>query len=250
MPTEDAPTEEQTEALTAEVDDMQPIVLSASSWYLWRRVVAFTVLPLFFSLYFFYDWKYGYPKKREQWEVYQQWKKEERSTTDWVRYASEQGWDKEPDEMTDEKIQEQFNWGVGTGVVGLALLAYYLLSYPKKLRADATSLTPPWSPPVPFDKVRRVDRRPWKLKGLAYAYWQPDGAPADKLKKAEIDDLRFPGADKILTRLTRNFDGEILDLIEDPEPTLADATEDSGSDEATEPKVADTASTAPPPPKS
>ena len=60
----------------------------------------------------------------------------------------------------------------------------------------------------------KIDRRPWKLKGLAKVYYQQNG----NTKKASIDDLRFKGADAILERIQANFTGEILDLEEEAQP--------------------------------
>jgi hypothetical protein len=224
------------EAVTEPIPDpSSPISLSASSWYLWRRVVAMSVLPIAFSLAFFYDWKWGYPPKKEQWEFYQEWKRTnpESDSRQWFAIAEKNGYDTEPDEMTDEKITGQLHWGIGTGVVGLGLLIYFLLSYPKKLQADAGSFTPPWGPRVPFSAIKTLDRRPWKLKGLAYAHYALDGG---KVKKAVIDDLRFPGADAVLTRVQAAFVGEILDLEEEvEEETPAQAAEDTVPEEAETP---------------
>lgn len=179
-----------------------------------------SILPLLMSAYFFYDWKVGYPEKRARYEEFQKYKAEGR-TEEWVKYSASKGWDKEPEEMDQRKIDEQFNWGVGVGILGLYCLVYYVLSYPKKLTCDATSFTPPWSGPIPFSSVQKIDRRPWKHKGLAKVHYKK----GDSIKKAAIDDLRFQGADQVLKRLEENFTGEILDLEED-QPEKVAAVED------------------------
>ena len=71
-----------------------------------------SVLPLLMSAYFFYDWKVGYPAKLEQYSEYQKYKKEEK-TEEWVQFSASKGWPKEPEEMDQRKIDEQFSWGVG-----------------------------------------------------------------------------------------------------------------------------------------
>ncbi len=195
------------------------ITCHATKWYLWRRVVPFAILPLLLSVYFFYDWKVGYPDKLKQYETFQRYKAENK-IEEWPKFAASQGWSsQEPEKMDQRKIDEQFHWGVGVGILGAVCLVYYLLSYPKKLTADATSFTPPWGRPIPFASVHRIDKRPWKLKGLAKIYYKN----SETTKKTVIDDLRFAGADKILARLEANFSGEIVDHEEIPSETTAEA---------------------------
>lgn len=196
-----------TEPATATSPD---IVCHATKWYLWRRVVPMSILPLFFSAYFFYDWKIGYPAKKVEYDTFQQFKAENKNQ-EWLQFSKDKGWNEKPEEMDDRKINEQFVWGVGVGILGIFSLIYYTLSYPKKLVSDATSFTPPWGPRIPFGSVNKIDKRPWRHKGIAHVYHTVGGAT----KKAAIDDLRFQGADKILERLEANFTGEILDIAEE-----------------------------------
>jgi hypothetical protein len=205
-------------------DPNAPIVCHASGWYLWKRVVPMSIVPLLMSAYFFYDYKVGYPAKLEIYEEFQRYKKEGRSE-EWVRYSADQGWPKEPDLMDQRKIDEQFHWGVGVGILGIWCLGYYLLSYPKKLKSDATSFTPPWSGPIPFSSVVKLDKRPWKLKGLAKVFYQK----GSKVKTVMIDDLRFPGAEKVLARLEHHFTGEIIDNAEEPPATPTEETPPAAS---------------------
>ena len=210
--------------MSASATDSEPIVCSATPWFLWQRVVPFSLIPLLMGAWFFYDYKVGYPEKLQKYEEFVNYKKAGK-TEEWVKYAAERGWDKEPDEMDERKVNEQLYWALGVGLLGVVSSFYHILSYPKKLRGDATSFTPPWGPTIPFKDVVKIDRRPWKLKGLAKVYYQKNGAT----KKASIDDLRFKGADAVLERLQANFTGEILDLEE--LPSDADSTEISASKE-------------------
>ena len=192
------------------------ITCHATKWYLWRRVVPFAILPLLMSAYFFYDWKVGYPGKLKQYETFQQYKADNK-IEEWNKFSAAQGWsNQEPEKMDQSKIDEQYHWGIGVGILGIGCLIYYLLSYPKTLTADATTFTPPWGRPIPFASVHRIDKRPWKLKGLAKIHYKN----GETTKKTVIDDLRFAGADKVLARLEANFSGEIVDHEEiTPSPT-------------------------------
>jgi hypothetical protein len=193
-----------------------PIVCTATPWYLWQRVVPFSVIPLLMGAWFYYDYKVGYPEKLAIYQEKQAYDKKG-NTAEWVTYSAERGWPKEPEEMDQRKVDEQLYWALGVGLLGVVSSAYHFLSYPRKLRCDASSFTPPWGPQIPFADVIKIDRRPWKLKGLAKVYYQKAGAT----KKTSLDDLRFKGADAVLERLQKNFTGEILDLEETQEPAPA-----------------------------
>jgi hypothetical protein len=201
--------------MSAPVPATAPIVCSATSWFLWQRVVPFSLLPLLMAAWFYYDYKVGFPEKLMKYEKKLEFEKAGK-TEEWVAYSHERGWDKKPEEMDQRKVDEQFYWAMGVGILGIVSSAYHLLSYPKKLRADETSFTPPWGPQIPFHTVQKIDRRPWKLKGLAKVYYQLE--KSGPTKKASLDDLRFKGADEVLARLQANFSGEILDH-EETEPT-------------------------------
>ena len=95
------------------------------------------------------------------------------------------------------------------------------MSYPKKLTCDETSFQAPWSPKIPFTAVEKLDKRPWKHKGLAKVHYKLGSSS----KSTSIDDLRFPGADKVLQRLEENFHGEILELEEEAPESPAETPE-------------------------
>ena len=57
----------------------------------------------------------------------------------------------------------------------------------------------------------RVDKRKWKHKGLAAVFYRDDQGDE---KKADIDDLKYTGADQVLDRLLGRFSGEVVDLDE------------------------------------
>ena len=84
----------------------------------------------------------------------------------------------------------------------------YLRNKNRVLSADADSLTTPDGTRIPFVSVTKIDKRKWDNKALAYLWWK-DG---EIIKKAEIDDLVFDGAGKVLDRLMAQFNGELVDI--------------------------------------
>ena len=99
------------------------------------------------------------------------------------------------------------------GLAALAVLVRFLLQRGTTLRADETGLTTPAGRRVPFDKVFRIDKRKWKNKGLAAIFYRDEQGNE---KKADIDDLKYSGADQVLDRLLGRFSGEVVDLDEPP----------------------------------
>jgi len=210
-----------------------------TSWYKNRRRGMVAML-LGLSLYFCYDWKIGYPKQKREydayWPVYQKLVVEEKDDKAWLTKAKDNGWPQSPKiEDWNYKLKEQLIWAIGTGAAGIGLLLAYLRNKDGFLMADAESLTTPEGVRIPFTAVRRIDKRKWDNKGLAYLNYQ-DG---DAMKKAVIDDFIYAGAGKVLDRLLEQFQGELIDLEREPAPDQA--SEAAAPDAATEPAADATA---------
>ena len=205
--------------------DTEEIICRTTPWYKKRRLLMVAML-IGFSAYFFYDWKIGYPKQKAEydayWPEYQKIAVQDKDDKAWLAKARDNGWPESPKEKDwNYKLKEQFIWGIGTGVIGLGLLAAYLRNKDRVLKADAASLTTPEGITIPFASITRIDKRKWDNKALAYFWWK-DG---ELTKKAVIDDLVFDGAGKVLDRLMGQFHGELIDLERTPPPeTPAEAT--------------------------
>ncbi|MGK0185749.1 MAG: hypothetical protein ACI9R3_001528 [Verrucomicrobiales bacterium] len=145
----------------------------------------------------------------------------------WNKLAKEEGWELEPEEYTDSKIETQWHFTIGMFVASLIAVLIFLLNRGKVLKADADSFYTPSGGRVAFADVFRIDRRKWDHKGLAYAMYREGGE--GRSRKATIDDLKFLGADKVLHRLLKNFEGELIDRIpdEDEEEEANGASNDS-----------------------
>lgn len=180
------------------------IVCRSTKWYLWRRALPLAILPLAMSAWFFYDYKVGYPRKMADYQEYTEFQRIGGDEQEWLK----KGKSKKPDEITQEKIDGQLHWSIGAGVLGICALVYYSLSVPKTLTADAVSFTTPWGRRIPFESIHRLDKRKWRHKGLAYAFFKD----ASGSGKAVLDDLRFSGAQQILDRIEAAFHGEVIDL--------------------------------------
>ncbi len=210
-------------------DEPEEIICHTTPWYKKRRLLMVAML-LGFSAYFFYDWKIGYPAQQREyeafWPVYQELAVQNKDDKAWLDKAKENGWPESPKEKDwNYKLKEQFIWGVGTGLIGIGLLAAYLRNKNRVLRADAGSLTTPDGVRIPFASVSKIDKRKWDNKALAYLWWT-DGAIT---RKAVIDDLVFDGAGKVLDRLMAQFHGELIDLERDPAPPADASPEETPS---------------------
>ena len=201
-----------------------PLVCPTTPWYVRRMLLMFGMLAAFAG-WFYKDYRWGYPKKAAVYSEYKKVMEAPDGKTQWTRISKEKGWDDPPDEITADKIGEQGKFAVGLGLGSLAVLGTFLVNRGKKLTADATGFTPPGSrTAIAYASVVRVDKTRWKHKGLAYAYYK-DARGTER--KAVIDDLKYAGADQVLDRLLANFDGELIDLVE--EAPAADEAEDTAS---------------------
>ena len=204
-----------------------PIVCPTTPWY-WRRMGWMFLLFAAFAAWFFYDYRWGYPKKAV---IYQEYLRLKDRPKDWDALSQKNGWPSTPAEITPDKVHEQFQFVVVMSSAAAAVIITFLLNRGRVLRADGEAFVTPWGRRVPFDSVFRVDRRKWKHKGLATVFFRD---PAGGTRSTRIDDLKFAGADRVLDRILRRFSGEIVDLEEtsNGSESTGDQASESGSPEA------------------
>lgn len=189
--------------------EAEPIVCRVTPWYHKRRIAM--LLMLFgFAAAFFYDWRIGYPLKKEAaaaWNALPEATRER----EYEVLARDNGWPEKIDghKDWDYAIKEQLVCALIALGGGTLLLLQYIRTVRSSLTADAVSFTPPSGRTVPFAAAYRIDRRKWDHKGLAYVFYKDDQG---RERRAVIDDLVFGGAVKVLDRLQANFQGEVIDL--------------------------------------
>lgn len=225
----------------AAVDPTAPIVCRVTPWY-FRRMSMLAGLFFVFGLVFLYDGIWGYPKsvnlaRKKEWFTKEflpgfdkakaagqidSWVEKARADglptgvdgepPKWVTYAAQNGWEESPKAYTESEISEQFKYGYGCLVGSAIVLVLLFLNRGKVLRAEADHWVTPEGATVRFADVFRVDKRKWEHKGLAYAWYRVDGVE----KRAVIDDLKFAGADLVLSRLLGRFNGELIEKVSAP----------------------------------
>ncbi|TLD70668.1 hypothetical protein FEM03_10150 [Phragmitibacter flavus] len=235
-------------------DDKGAIVCHVTRWY-YRRMGLLTAMFIGMGLYFIYDGKWGYPKKnevaeRKEWferevvgtgtppaagsyeeakaagpEAITLWMEEARKKQwvvssqmqepRWDDFAAPYGWASDPKKYSAEEIEQQFWWGGVVLAGGFFTGILLLLNRNKKFIGHPEHMVMPNGVEVRYDSVFKVDKRKWDNKGLAYAFYKPSEEAASR--KAVIDDLKFGGADKVLTRLLENFSGELIEKVQEPE---------------------------------
>lgn len=231
----------------------EQIVCRTTRWYLKRMGLMF-LLVAGMGGWFLYDGLVTYPKKiaiyseyevfQEREEAYEKFRGEGRlaewnafaaskgwpegEPTPWRDYSKEKGWPLKPDKRVPGDEIEQIYWAGGMAVLALGILGTFLLNRNRVLSADGDSFTTPSGTRIPFNAIHKIDKRKWKHKGLAYAFYKDPGGAAGK---AVIDDLKYDGAERVLDRALANFEGELIDRIED-QPQDTDTPADSGADPA------------------
>jgi hypothetical protein len=75
---------------------------------------------------------------------------------------------------------------------GAALLIWTLYNSRGVYRLSSDTLHVPGHPPVPLSAIRRVDKRLWDRKGIAYIDYELEGAGADgKTGRIKLDDFVY-----------------------------------------------------------
>jgi len=154
----------------------------------------------------------------------------------WEDYSGTKGWDsKAPKKSHDAKtIQEQLYWGLGSGAFALVALFFFLRTTQRYMRVDSEAYYDPTGKKIPFAHIKKIDKRKWDTKGLAYLYYEEDGTE----KKAKIDGLVYgqfkeengAPAEALFQKLLKNFSGDLIDLApEEDEDESDEIAEDAAT---------------------
>jgi hypothetical protein len=94
--------------------------------------------------------------------------------------------------------------------VGLAMLAWMLYNSRGEYRLERDTLHVPGHPPVPMDNIRKIDKRLWERKGIAYIEYEVP----QSLKRAQfkLDDFIYERGptDAIFERIEKH----VADMVQ------------------------------------
>lgn len=132
------------------------------------------LLFIAFALYFLWDGAVGYPRNDERFDAHERLKDK---PDEWKKLCEQKGWKTEPPKqrLGEAKYREQYWWAAGTGLIGLAALAFWLTQKKTIVRNDADALYTSKNVRVPYSSITHVDRSRWKAKGLACIRYSLDG---------------------------------------------------------------------------
>jgi len=155
----------------------------------------------------------------------------------WKAYSDTKGWDSNPPKKSHDakSIQEQLYWGIGSGLLGLIPLFFFLRTTQRSMRVDDEAYYDPSGKRIPFTDIKKIDKRKWDTKGLAYLFYDEDGSE----KKVKVDGLVYgqfkeedgAPAEALFKRILDNFSGELIELApeeeDEDEEALAEESIDS-----------------------
>ena len=149
-----------------------------------------------FGLWFAYDGYIGWPKHNEQVRTVQ------RQIDDADRVKDEATASRLRVELSNMDgihnnaallLQKVLGWSLPP--IGLALLIRTLYNSRGVYRLAGQTLHVPGHPPVPFDAIRRIDKRLWDRKGIAFVDYELDGGAgagaAAKAGRLKLDDFVY-----------------------------------------------------------
>ena len=162
---------------------------------------------------------------------------------EWAGYALTKGWSSRDNKYHGPgDIREQLVIAAVCCIGGGIALFFLLTNRNRTISADGEAYTTEKGERIPFTSVRRIDKRKWDNKGLAYVFH------GDGEKKAVLDDLKYIGADKILSRIMDNAP-ETTEIVErvshDEEAAESALKNDSDSSDSIENTQDETASEEP-----
>lgn len=152
--------------------------------------------------WFLYDGLWAWPQNNTRWAVYAPLKEKYGKETPelekaWTEAARERGWSDTPPKKeyrsSDLKTQIIISLLAFAGA-GLVVRHYFKsVKTTTQLKNDVIIL--PNRIEIPLDKVRSIDMKRWKNKGIADLTYE---AGPGQLKKFFLDDYKYVGAEEIL----------------------------------------------------
>ena len=144
----------------------------------------------------------------------------------WASYTDKRGWSSaKPKKSYDSgKIRDQLYWGIGSGVLLLITSVFLVRTSRRSMKVDGEAYHAPDGRLIPFGTMRKIDKRKWGTKGLAYVFYRPEGSGEEAdLQKAKVDGMVYgqfseedgAPAEALFQRILDNFKGELIELAEE-----------------------------------
>lgn len=144
----------------------------------------------------------------------------------WLDYSHQQGWNSTKPKTSHDlgKIKEQLYFGILMTVLSILAFFYLMRTGRRSMRVDAEAYYPPEGGRIPYGQIRRIDKRKWGAKGLAYLFYELEGGGQAKTKVdgmvygqfREEDDAP---AERLFQQILKNFSGELIELELEPDPS-------------------------------
>jgi hypothetical protein len=162
----------------------------------------------------------------EKWpEILKQMEKKYRSDDLWADYSGEKGWPQkvnlEDDPKTAGQIREQLVAACVCFLLTTIALFFLIRTKGRFMKVDDEGYYPPGGSLISFAAMKSLDMRKWETKGLATLIYEADG----KFNKAKIDGMVYgqfkeeegAPADALFQRILENFEGELIELVDENE---------------------------------
>lgn len=156
----------------------------------------------------------------------------------WAKISDERGWSSNVPEKSyaRKKIKEQLYYGIGSGALMLVGLFFLVRTARRSMKVDGEAYYAPGGERVPFSSIRRIDKRKWETKGLAYLTYEA----GEEKKKVKVDGMVYgqfkaedgAPAEKLFERILENFSGELVELEADEDEAEDSAGEREGQNQA------------------
>ena len=196
------------------------------------RMVITSVLFIGFGLWCIYDGTVTYPRGNAAIKAFKSLQQEDRME-EYPALAQQQGWPEDPShaELKSEwDIRTQFIMAAPCLLIGVASLVRILLSTGRTMATDESGFQTLKGRRVPYDRIRRIDKKKWDRKGIADVFYEPDSG--NDLERTRVDAWIFAGGEEILKDIEENAQAEIVGGT--PEKSLEDGATQPGEPDVSE----------------
>ena len=211
-----------------------------SPGFRWRLLVV-ALACLLYAGWSAYDGFVAYPRINETAGIFEKYKLDFPETWNkdsedfrntWKNYAREHGYpenDKEAGQHKDDlSMIAQYVQLAITLPIGLIFAYGFLGTMGRWIESDESGIATVRRERVPYDSIKRLDKRRWEKKGIAVVTYDAGGSD----KRLVIDDWKYDRVptDQILRDVEAHIDRELI-VGGDPEPELVEVASESQDEE-------------------
>jgi hypothetical protein len=197
------------------------------------RMVFTSTLFIGFGLWCIYDGTVTYPRTNAAVKKFKSLQEEGRQD-EYPQLAAQKGWPEDPSHAeikSDWDIRTQFIMAAPCILISGLSLVRVLFSAGRSMATDESGFQTVKGQLVPYDRIRRIDKRKWDRKGIADVFYETDSG--NDLERTRVDAWIFAGGEEILKDVEANAQAEIVGQAPTSPPMIDDEVAENPQSDGT-----------------